>query len=829
MRRIGAEALTEKVGSSVGLVGAARVAPALSRPKARKRLFKSSRNSLTLFSLEPHKVGGYLSSRTLVEISFPYRPQECEICSAHLATALECCTHLRKTHSLIRPFLVCSICNKSGKRRHEIECHAAKCKGPRGTRTPVVDRVRCSLCSRTFTTQRGLSLHRRSAHTADYVAQLARTAVGQEAPRSRRWSEQEVATLRELLGTWVGGKGFLERAGTVFPDRTPGQIRYKVGQVKKAALLPVPSGPPQNYPSLIEQLMTEKLQSPLIPESMVVTGILRALAEDGGERKYGSSLVQTEGQTQTALQELAAECRQLKNRVMRVRRIGTAHVESRMTLVQRFRYTQKKLSENTRKLAKLVLDGSVDGNCPVSAKEVERHFKSKWEAVDGFRGLGQFQADQFCSNQMLALPISLAEVLRARQDSKSDSAAGPDGVNKVSLVKWDPTGVKLAGMFTGFLVRKTIPDSLKGNRTTLIPKTTDELARTVSNWRPITIGPMVLRLFSSILYKRLSNACPTCVRQKGFSNTPGCSENLLLVEGALKTSSKTGSPLAMVFIDLAKAFDSVSHEHIRTALVQRKVDPAFIDLLVDSYRGCTTRVRARDGYTKRIAMKVGVKQGDPLSPLLFNLAIDPLLLMLEAKGVGFGQGEGRVTVLAYADDLVMLSDSWDGMCKNMGILEAFCNLTGLKVNTTKCHGFFAAGGRRTANKFNNCPPWTLGGANIHMVGPGETVDYLGLSFDPWKGPRQPDIATLVDDLGQKISQARLKPSQRLELFCTYAIPRVLYKAIHSTFRSTCLRQADLAVRRYIKRWLHLSPCTTNGLLYSKWHGGPVPGKDYSTV
>ena len=87
MRRVGAEALTEKPGGSVGLAGAAGVAPALSVPSARKRLFKSNRNSLTLFSLDPNKEGGYLSSRTLTEIGFLYRPLECEISSKHLATA----------------------------------------------------------------------------------------------------------------------------------------------------------------------------------------------------------------------------------------------------------------------------------------------------------------------------------------------------------------------------------------------------------------------------------------------------------------------------------------------------------------------------------------------------------------------------------------------------------------------------------------------------------------------------------------------------------------------------------------------------------------------
>jgi len=70
----------------------------------------------------------------------------------------------------------------------------------------------------------------------------------------------------------------------------------------------------------------------------------------------------------------------------------------------------------------------------------------------------------------------------------------------------------------------------------------------------------------------------------------------------------------MVFIDLAKAFDSVSHEHLKRALVQRRADPAFIALICNAYEGCSTRVHTRDGWSNKIAIKVGVKQGDPLSP-----------------------------------------------------------------------------------------------------------------------------------------------------------------------------------------------------------------------
>ncbi|NXU78894.1 PO21 protein, partial [Oreotrochilus melanogaster] len=87
--------------------------------------------------------------------------------------------------------------------------------------------------------------------------------------------------------------------------------------------------------------------------------------------------------------------------------------------------------------------------------------------------------------------------------------------------------------------------------------------------------------------------------------------------------------------------------------------------------------------TDPIYIRSGVKQGDPMSPSLFNLAMDPLLCKLESEGEGFHHGGSKVTAMAFADDLVQLSDSWEGMCHNINILEAFCNLTGLSTKGEK--------------------------------------------------------------------------------------------------------------------------------------------------
>lgn len=91
--------------------------------------------------------------------------------------------------------------------------------------------------------------------------------------------------------------------------------------------------------------------------------------------------------------------------------------------------------------------------------------------------------------------------------------------------------------------------------------------------------------------------------------------------------------------------------------------------------------------TKRIRLKKGIKQGDMMSPILFNMAIDPLLYTLEKRGKGFTAAGLEVTSLAFADDLVLLSDSWSGMAENLAMLEKFK----LKINPSQYHLLFSRG------------------------------------------------------------------------------------------------------------------------------------------
>ncbi|NXN03847.1 POLR protein, partial [Sylvia borin] len=92
------------------------------------------------------------------------------------------------------------------------------------------------------------------------------------------------------------------------------------------------------------------------------------------------------------------------------------------------------------------------------------------------------------------------------------------------------------------------------------------------------------------LTARLTKACPLNPRQKGFIQAAGCSENLQLLQSIIWSAKKEHRPLGVVFMNIAKAFDTVSHQHILHGLQKRGVDPHIISLVSNMYENIHTRI-----------------------------------------------------------------------------------------------------------------------------------------------------------------------------------------------------------------------------------------------
>ncbi|KAK2701855.1 hypothetical protein QYM36_019505 [Artemia franciscana] len=147
--------------------------------------------------------------------------------------------------------------------------------------------------------------------------------------------------------------------------------------------------------------------------------------------------------------------------------------------------------------------------------------------------------------------------------------------------------------------------------------------------------------------------------------------------------------IAILAIDLAKAFDSVQHTSVQRALNRFSASDHLCRVVDDLYTDVDTRLSVGRTQLGHIIMRNGAKQGDPLSPFLFNLVIDEFPTTVNSdptvtQGIGFQYGGVKVAALGYADDLLLIAETRHGAQLLMDGLTTFCRKRHLRINPSKC-------------------------------------------------------------------------------------------------------------------------------------------------
>lgn len=139
-------------------------------------------------------------------------------------------------------------------------------------------------------------------------------------------------------------------------------------------------------------------------------------------------------------------------------------------------------------------------------------------------------------------------------------------------------------------------------------------------------------------------------------------------------------------MDLRKAFDTVPRSLLWKALQKTQVPLSIIRSCQILYQHCSARVLTPEGPTKEVVSNAGVRQGCPLSPLLFAIFISKLQHMLEEhaqEGGALFELDVPLTCLLFADDVVIVSTSRKGLTRQLVVLQRFCDLTHMQVNMAK--------------------------------------------------------------------------------------------------------------------------------------------------
>lgn len=413
---------------------------------------------------------------------------------------------------------------------------------------------------------------------------------------------------------------------------------------------------------------------------------------------------------------------------------------------------------------------------------------------------------------LLGDPITTGEILRALNGMAS-KAIGPDGISLRKINAWGPA--RLAILANAMLLTGTVPSGLRMCRTVLIPKTSGS-GRDVGNYRPITVSSLVMRIINRVWARRLSEI-PTSTLQRGFKQVDGCLSNLMAFHHIIKNARRKRTPYSIATLDIKSAFDRISHEAIAQSLRKKNVSSKVINYVLANMKAYTS-IRTQGGTSDPIELCRGVKQGDPMSPAIFNICLDDMFGALEGQP-GLELTEGRhVPVLAFADDLILMSHDQQGIQDSINKVAEHLKRLGLQLNPTKCAALSVEkDGKGKKLYVRTGTALSFEGVPLKQVRPTETIKYLG-QYMSFRGAAAPMLEEAERDCAA-VRGAPLKPHQKLVMIKEHVLPRLIFKLQYPGITKHTLKRADHIIRTATKRVLHLPRTTADAVLYAPERNG----------
>ena len=210
----------------------------------------------------------------------------------------------------------------------------------------------------------------------------------------------------------------------------------------------------------------------------------------------------------------------------------------------------------------------------------------------------------------------------------------------------------------------------------------------VENYRGITLLSVVSKLFTSILNTRLNEWAEQyqvyVEAQSGFRKGMSTIDNIYVLHSLITHCINEKKKLYAAFVDFKKAFDFVVRDILWFKLIQSGVRGKILDIIQSMYRNIKSRVKYENILSDEFSSYIGVRQGECLSPFLFSMYLNDLENEFVTKGLdGFDIGMLKLYLLLYADDIVVFSETSDGLQKGLNILADYCEKWKLVVNTDK--------------------------------------------------------------------------------------------------------------------------------------------------
>jgi hypothetical protein len=160
-------------------------------------------------------------------------------------------------------------------------------------------------------------------------------------------------------------------------------------------------------------------------------------------------------------------------------------------------------------------------------------------------------------------------------------------------------------------------------------------------------------------------------------------DQLHTLTSVIESRKKLGKETFTAFIDFSKAYDKIDRNLLWNCLLNIGLPIKFVKAIQSLYSNVKCSVRVNGILTDWFNVNIGLKQGCTLSPLLFNIYVNSLIEKVENADIGVDVGTNKLSMLLYADDIVLLADSQDKLQRGLDVLYEWCQSKHMMVNAEK--------------------------------------------------------------------------------------------------------------------------------------------------
>jgi hypothetical protein len=292
------------------------------------------------------------------------------------------------------------------------------------------------------------------------------------------------------------------------------------------------------------------------------------------------------------------------------------------------------------------------------------------------------------------------EVWNILKGMRNDASPGPDGLNAAFYkAAWSWIGNDITKLVKKFYLNGYIPQQLNETNIALIPKKVQCIQP--QDFRPISLCNVVYKIIAKSLANRIKPHLPNKIidAQQAFIEGRRISNNVIVAQEITHSFSLNSwkQKAFMIKIDLAKAFDRLEWDFIVLALQKQGFNSHFIKLIKACISNSKFSVIINGNHYGKFKSQRGIRQGCPLSPYLFVIAINELAVQLQEelqkeniKGVTLGPNCPSIFSMMFADDLLVCGQANQREAKTIwNTINNFCKRSGQTPNWSKSSILFS--------------------------------------------------------------------------------------------------------------------------------------------